>query len=403
MESEDRPSRPQPSSRPLRDGVRQRVRRALSAALPGFTASSTGRAEDPPPRGLVVAFSGGLDSTALLRLVLDAAARRGGDRPEVVAAHLDHGLREDSAAQARFAEAAADALGVPFALGRRPVAARARREGTSLESAGRAARAEFLAETALDRGLPAVALGHTRDDQAETVLLQLVRGAGGLGLAAMPPVREDPRGARIVRPLLGVSREELAALAAAEGWEHYEDPSNESPDFTRNRIRREVLPLLRRTANPSVVEALARAAELLREDEACLSAAAAAWWKREGVFRRERGGRTARAPAAKLREAAPALARRAVREALRFARGDLRRIGFAQVEEALAIVRAGRGGARCDLPGARVSLTRGEIVFAERTEAGPPPNRAGRTGPVEAPVETPAETPVEEPVEEEDG
>ena len=392
------------AGRALRDGVRQRVRRALSAALPGFTASSTGGAEGPPPRGLVVAFSGGLDSTALLRLVLDAAARRGGGRrPEVVAAHLDHGLREDSAAQARFAEAAAGALGVPFALGRRPVADRARREGASVESAGRAARAEFLAETALDRGLPAVALGHTRNDQAETVLLQLLRGAGGLGLAAMPPVREDPRGARVVRPLLGVSREELAALAAAEGWEHYEDPSNESPDFTRNRIRREVLPLLRRTANPSVVEALARAAELLREDEVCLSAAASAWWEREGGFRQERGGRTARAPAARLREAAPALGRRVVREALRFVRGDLRRIGFAQVEEVLAIVRAGRGGARCDLPGARVRLARGEVTFAERTEARPAPSRAGRSGPVETPAEAPVERPAERPVERDDG
>lgn len=335
------------------------------------------------PRGLVVAFSGGLDSTALLRLVLDAAARRGGGGPEVVAAHLDHGLREDSAAQARFAEAAAGALGAPFALGRRAVADRARREGTSLEAAGRSERAEFLAETALDRGLPAVALGHTRNDQAETVLLQLVRGAGGLGLAAMPPAREDPRGVTFVRPLLGVSREELAALAAAEGWEHYEDPSNESSDFTRNRIRREVLPLLRRTANPSVVEALARTAELLREDEACLTEAASAWWKREGVFRRERGGRTARAPVASLRNTAPALGRRLVREALRFVRGDLRRIGFAQVEEVLAIVRAGRGGARCDLPGASVRLTQGEVTFAERTEAGPAPDPTRRSGAVE--------------------
>lgn len=395
MRTEDRADRPLPSSaasspppapagRALRDGLRQRVRRALSAALPGFTASSRERADGRTPRGLVVAFSGGLDSTALLRLVLDAAARRNGRRPEVVAAHLDHGLREDSAAQARFAEAAAGALGVPFVLGRQAVASRAGREGTSLEAAGRSARAEFLAETARDRGLSAVALGHTRNDQAETVLLQLLRGAGGLGLAAMPPAREDPRGVLVVRPLLGVSREELAALGAAEGWEHYEDPSNESPDFTRNRLRREVLPLLRRTANPSVVEALARAAELLREDEAWLTEAASAWWRREGAFREERGGRTARAPAAKLREAAPALRRRIAREAFRFVRGDLRRIGFAQVEEALAIVRAGRGGAKCELPGAGVRLARGEVVFTERREAGPAPNRTNRNDPVES-------------------
>lgn len=394
MTAEDPPDRPRTSpptpalsGRPLRDGVRQRVRRSLAAALPGFVAAPAGGTEPPAPRGLVVAFSGGLDSTALLRLVLDAAARRRGPRPEVVAAHLDHGLREDSAAQARFAEAAAGALGVPFALGRRPVAERARREGTSLEAAGRSERAEFLEAAALDRGLPAVALGHTQNDQAETVLLQLLRGAGGLGLAAMPPAREGPRGARFVRPLLGVSREELAALAAAEGWEHYEDPSNESPDFTRNRIRREVLPLLRRTANPSVVEALARAAELLREDEACLTEAAAAWWKREGALRQAPGGRTARAPVAKFREASPALGRRLVREALRFARGDrrgLRGIGFARVEEALAVVRSGRGGAMLDLPGARVRLARGEVTFSEHAEAdGGAPNRTRQDDPAE--------------------
>lgn len=373
------------AARRLRDGMRQRVRAALSAAVPELFPPA-GAA--PPPAeaasadrgGIVVGFSGGPDSTVLLHLVLAAlAGRRGAPRLPVVAAHLDHALRPDSAEQARFAENAARALGVPFAGERRAVAERARRERLSLEAAGRAERLDFLAETARARGAKVVALGHTAGDQAETVLLQLLRGAGGPGLAAMPPVRDDPRGVRIVRPLLSATPAEVAALAAAEGWPAYADPSNDSPDFTRNRLRREVLPLLRETANPAADRALARTAALLRDDEAFLSAAAASAWREIAAVSVEDGRRVARAPAAGLRELPPALARRLVREGLAAVRGHLRGLEYAHIEAVRSLAAAGRGGSACDLPGARVSLDRGVLTFAAAARGegtGAPPERS---------------------------
>ena len=374
------------AARRLRDGLRQRVRAALTAAVPdllppaGAAPARAGSADEAAPGadrgGIVVGFSGGSDSTVLLHLVVAAAAgRRGEPRRPVIAAHLDHALRPDSPDQARFAAAAARALGVPFVGERRAVAKRARRERLSPEAAGRAERLDFLAEAARARGAKVVALGHTASDQAETVLLQLARGAGGLGLGAMPPVRDDPRGVRIVRPLLSVTRAEVAALAAAEGWPCYADPSNDSPDFTRNRVRREILPLLRETVNPSADRALARSAALLRDDEAFLAAAAASAWREIAAVSVEDGRPVARVPAAGLREAPPALARRLVREGLAAVRGHLRRIERAHIEAVRALAAAGRGGSACDLPGARVSLDRGVLTFAaavgERGTAAP--------------------------------
>ena len=381
--------RPKDTARRLRDGMRQRVRAALSAAVPGLLDPPGPHSLDagnrrPAGNGIVVGFSGGPDSTALLHLVRDALARRRGEpRVPVVAAHLDHALRPDSAEQARFAKDAAAALGVPFVGDRRPVAERARRERASLEAAARAERLDFLAEAARARGAATVALGHTASDQAETVLLQLLRGAGGLGLSAMPPHRDDPRGVRIVRPLLTTTRAEVAALVASEGWASYADPSNESPVFTRNRLRREVLPLLRETANPAADRALARAAALLRDDETFLAAAASSRWREIAEIRVEDGRPAARAPAAKLRELPPALARRVVREGLSAVRGHLRRLECAHIEAVRSLASAGRGGTSCDLPGARVSLDRGVLTFrgvSPGKEPEPPPGVSPEEG-----------------------
>lgn len=356
-----------PSSRALRAALLAEVSGALRRSAPGF-----GRGAGAA--GILVGFSGGLDSTALLRLVTECARRTPNppDLPShppssdsrVIAVHLDHALRADSAKQARFAARAAASLGVPFLAARREIAARARRERRSLEEAARLGRLDFFGEVARERRLSLVALGHTLTDQAETLLLRLVRGAGGLGLGAMPPARDDARGFRIVRPLLGVSRARIAALADAEGWRCYEDPLNDDPAFARNRIRRAVLPLLRDALNPQIEEALGRAAEVLREDEAFLAEASARRFAETAAVRGRVSPAEVRIPAAALRDAPPALARRLVRQALRTVRGHLRRIGLVHIEAALGVARAGRGGASLDLPGARVRLERGVLTLA---------------------------------------
>lgn len=359
-----------PGTRGPHGPVLRAVREALAGALDWFP-------DDAGNRSILVGFSGGMDSSALLHLLGGPGGVRervGG--PVLLAAHLDHLLRPDSAEQASFARKTASSLGVECFGARRDVAARARREGRSLEEAGRLARLDFFAEIAREKGVTTVLLGHTLTDQAETVLLQLARGAGTLGLGAMAPVRSDRRGLAIVRPLLSVSRTEIAELVTDEGWPFYRDPSNETDEFTRNRIRREALPLLKRAVNPQVEAALGRAASLLRDDEEWLSEISSRRFR--GVASVEKGDAATlvRFPAAALGEAHPALARRLIREGLRTVRGDLRRIGAVHIEAVLHLIKAGRGGTSVNLPGAVVRLER-QVLTVSPTEHADTGNPAG--------------------------
>ncbi len=193
-----------------------------------------------PPRGtaLPCAFSGGPDSTALLVLARAAGC-------DVVAIHVDHGLRPTSATEARQAAALAAAIGVPFRARRVTIA-----PGPNLEARARAARRAALPDDA--------ATGHTADDQAETVLINLLRGAGINGLAGM---RAGPR-----HPLLALRRHETRALCESLGLTPVADPSNHDRRFVRNRVRDEVLPLLADVAGRDVVPLLARGAAVLAGD-----------------------------------------------------------------------------------------------------------------------------------------
>jgi tRNA(Ile)-lysidine synthase len=191
-----------------------------------------------PPAGTEVdcAVSGGPDSTALL--VLACAA---GCQPTAI--HVDHGLREGSGAEADVVAALAESLGAAFRSERVEVA-----PGSNLEARARRARYGVMPEGVLT--------GHTADDQAETVLLNMMRGAALDGLAGMRPDR---------RPLLRLRRRETVALCADEGLVTVDDPSNSDPSFRRNRVRHELIPLLDDIAGRDVAAILARQADLMRE------------------------------------------------------------------------------------------------------------------------------------------
>jgi tRNA(Ile)-lysidine synthase len=201
----------------------------------------------------VVAVSGGSDSVGLLR-VLHALGPKLGLTLSV--AHLDHGVRGEAArADAEFVAGLAERLGLPCDLGHwRPT-----REG-HFEADARRARYEWLAQVARARGASAVAVGHTRDDQAETILHRIVRGTGLRGLAGMPGRRPlDASGSiRLVRPLLNVTRQEIRDHLAAIGQPFRDDASNADPARTRARIRHDLLPRLAADYNPAVAEALVR-------------------------------------------------------------------------------------------------------------------------------------------------
>src|SRR5579883_519026 len=185
---------------------------------------------------VVVAVSGGADSLCLL-YVLAALSADLDLRLHV--AHLDHALRPESAGDAAFVACEACRLGLTCTSIRRDVPALARERRLSVESAARLARYAFLREVAAAQAATAIATGHTRDDQAETVLFHLIRGSGLAGLAGM-----RPRSGDIIRPLLPLSCRETEAYCAALGLTPRSDPSNMAPEYTRNRLRHEALPLL---------------------------------------------------------------------------------------------------------------------------------------------------------------
>jgi hypoxanthine phosphoribosyltransferase len=277
---------------------------------------------DFPPAGTRVtcAVSGGPDSLALLVL---ACAALGEDA--VTAVHVDHGLRPGSAAEAEVVRRAAERFGAGF----RAVTVHVE-PGPNLEARARAARYAALP--------PAALTGHTADDQAETVLLNLLRGAGLDGLGGMAPER---------RPLRRLRRAETHALCGALGLDPVLDPSNDDPAFRRNRVRRELLPMLDDVAARDVVPVLARQADLLRDDAQLLGELAAALDPTDG-----------RALAA----APPALARRAVRRWLREAAGgpEQHPPDAAAVERVLAVARS--EAVACEVGGGgRVARTRGRL------------------------------------------
>ncbi|HZS86889.1 MAG TPA: tRNA lysidine(34) synthetase TilS [Chloroflexota bacterium] len=217
---------------------------------------------------VVVAVSGGADSLCLL-YVLAALSADLDLRLHV--AHLDHALRPESAGDAAFVACEACRLGLTCTSVRRDVPALARERRLSVESAARLARYAFLREVAAAQAATAIATGHTRDDQAETVLFHLIRGSGLAGLAGMRPRFGD-----IIRPLLPLSCRETEAYCAALGLTPRSDPSNMAPEYTRNRLRHEALPLLD-SIQPAAAANIAAAARRLSSDlqfvERCAAAA----------------------------------------------------------------------------------------------------------------------------------
>jgi tRNA(Ile)-lysidine synthase len=232
-------------------------------------------------RGVVAAVSGGPDSVALLRALL--AARPAAAPFPVVVAHLNHGLRgaesdadEDFVAGLCAGLTAAGVPGLTAVRARLDVAALARAEGANLEAAARRARYAWLTEAARTAGARWVATGHTADDQAETVLHRLLRGAGLQGLRGIAARRELAPGVGLVRPLLAVTRAEVLAYLRELGQPFRTDSTNTDLKRMRNRIRHELLPLLARRYNPGAAAVLARLAaqadEAHREEEAAAAA-----------------------------------------------------------------------------------------------------------------------------------
>ena len=306
-----------------------------------------------PPHGRVlVALSGGSDSVALLLLMRTLEQR--GDVVLAGAAHLNHQLRStESDDDESFCRDLTERLGVPFISERIDVTALARSEKRSIEDAARRARYAFFERAAVAVHADVIATGHTRDDQAETFLLRILRGAGTRGLGSI-----RPRRGRVIRPLLDVTRDDLRAFLAAAGEFFREDASNADVRIPRNRVRHELLPLLRTRFSPRMVEVLAREAELAQRDEDFLQQQAIDLARR--IVLSENGSEI-RLAAPALHAAHPALSSRVAQDVLeRFSDG--RAIALEHVTALLGLAGRASDGAIA-LPGQEAVRVGQEVVL----------------------------------------
>ena len=294
----------------------------------------------PPGENIVAACSGGPDSLALVHVLADLSSDAGF---QLFVAHVNHGLRgQDSDQDADVVRDFCAELSLPFFCGHIDVRGEIRRCGGSLEEVARELRYEKLRRIAADVGGAWIATGHHRDDQAETLLLNLLRGSGSRGLGAMRPRRGD-----VIRPLLCLNRAEILQYCEEARLLPRHDASNDAPDFCRNRLRHDLIPRLQREFNPSLTDVLCRTADILADEQQFVSdyveQNVAVW-----SARTDRGYRLDGLTFSGL---AIALQRELLRNLLEKIRGDTQRIGFAHVEQIRTLFLQEHGSRRLDLPG----------------------------------------------------
>jgi len=301
----------------------------------------------PAGSAVLLAVSGGADSVALLA-VMDRLARRERRHYRLSVAHLDHGLRPGSPADAAFVAELAERLGWPFITERRDVAERAAQDGVSIELAARRVRYEFLEAAAGRAGCSVVATAHHADDNIETVLHRILRGTGLQGLRGIRPRRRLwGQAAWLVRPLLELHREQIERYLTDMGMTWRTDPSNASVAHTRNRIRHQLLPLLREQFNPQVGRAITRLAATAEWAGQWLDALGE---KTLTALLIDQSDRQLTIASAGLARKDPLAASEAVRVALTRLGAPLRAIGMDHVERVLGLL-DGPTGKRLNLPG----------------------------------------------------
>ncbi len=311
---------------------------------------------------MVIAVSGGADSMALL-LALDEMRQE--FRLGLSVAHLDHGLRPEGEEEASFVRKAAGRVGAAFFQGRANVRALRKEKRLNLQEAAREARYTFLLETARKIEATKIALGHTADDQAESVLMRILRGAGTRGLSGIPPVRDGV----FIRPLIETGRTEVESFLQEKGGTFLQDPSNISGRYLRNRIRRELIPFLK-TYNPRICHGLVQMADHFRGEEG--------FWRElvqekfpSLVQNDEEGTLSLHVPP--LASHALPLRLHCIRRAIEEVQGDLRRISLPHIMAVETLLKSKEPNGRVHLPqGLRVIRSYDRLIFSQSEEDSAP-------------------------------
>lgn len=323
---------------------------------------------------ILVAVSGGADSVALLDVLILLAPGYG---IELGVAHVNHALRGAAAdGDAAFVAGLARQRNLPFFDTRVDIGAHRQSHRVSTEEAGRQLRYAFLNKVADDRGYTKIALGHQRDDNAELVLMFLLRGSGPRGLGGIPPTR----GHRIIRPLIDATRAQVMAYLGTAKLTYTSDATNTDRRYLRNRIRHDLLPLLRADYNPQISRSLTRLAAVIRSEDH--------WMDRQSTrlfaqVVRSISARKVTLDRAEFGRHDIAVRRRMVRKAIVTLKGDLRRVTFTHVEAVCRLADRRTNGQSVDLPQAMTAAVDGATLVLARHKC-PPKHR--RQSPLPGPA-----------------
>jgi tRNA(Ile)-lysidine synthase len=305
------------------------------------------------PRDLVVVgVSGGPDSVCLLHILQRLKKELGA---ALLVAHFDHGLRpgEDDA-ETRFVSSLAESMNLPFETEK--AKSSLRQKTGSVEEAARNARYFFLEKVRVKHRAQKIALGHNLNDQAETIIMRLLRGSGPSGLTGIPPCRDGT----IIRPLIEMERLEIDRYLKAGKLAHVTDSSNLKADYLRNKIRLELMPLLERH-QPQLTHLLGQTADILREEGAYLERIGEAWLSEEGELEPDNSFRI---PISSFLKLSIALRRRVIRQLIGKVKQDLRRITWGHVESIQKLAQGEKPQASVHLPGGvNVKRTYDHLIF----------------------------------------
>ncbi|MFO7753112.1 MAG: tRNA lysidine(34) synthetase TilS [Desulfobacteraceae bacterium] len=305
---------------------------------------------------VLAGVSGGPDSVALVLFLLEIKDSTGIDRIGV--AHLNHMLRGEEADRDQgFVKNLAQRLGLDFYTGARDVPGLVKNERLSMEDAARKARFSFLSSIMSDHGYTRIALGHHADDDAELVLMNLLRGAGPAGLSGIPPVRSG----HIVRPFIRCTKDEIREFLDLLGQGYVTDSSNSDSSFLRNRVRHNLIPHLETEYNPSIKKSLNRLGTILKEENDWMESHVSEC--RDRILLDTSDGRVV-LDLDGFNSFHPAVRRRLSRWAVFFVKGDLKRISLEHIDGIRNLALLSESGRSIDLPGrVRVAKQGGVLVF----------------------------------------
>ena len=320
---------------------------------------------------VLAGVSGGTDSVALVHILLKISSEF---NLRLGIAHLDHGLRAaESNRDAEFVASFAHKYHLPFYTEKVDVREFSQRHKLSIEEAGRILRYRFLSSVARKNGFDKIALGHQKNDMVETVLMNILRGSGPLGLSGIPPTR-----GMFIRPLIYICRSDIESYIRSENIEHITDSSNINPLFLRNRIRHHLIPLLASEYNSEIVDTLSRTAEIIRGEEIWIDSVIDPLFT---LTRLPGGDENITLSIPELRKMPLAAARRIIRKSVLEIKGDLNGIGFKHMDAVFELINTGSDNSQLDFPGpVRIKFEKDRLVFFRRKTAGRINRIKGRNG-----------------------